>query len=76
MYDWANSAFSATVVTVLLGPYLAALISAQPDGVLNKGGYAIKAEAFYPFWVSVSVILQVILFPILGQSTKIGRWTG
>jgi len=66
MYDWANSAFSATVVTVLLGPYLAALISKQPDGVLYVGGYAIEAEAFYPFCVSVSVILQVLLLPILG----------
>lgn len=66
MYDWANSAFSATVVTVLLGPYLAALINTQPDGVLHFGGYAIEAEAFYPFCVSVSVILQVILLPILG----------
>lgn len=66
MYDWANSAFSATVVTVLLGPYLTALINQQPDGVLVVGGYAIEAEAFYPFCVSVSVILQVILLPILG----------
>jgi MFS transporter, UMF1 family len=66
MYDWANSAFSATVVTVLLGPYLTALINQQPDGVLVVAGYAIEAEAFYPFCVSVSVILQVILLPILG----------
>ena len=25
MYDWANSAFSTTVVTALLGPYILAL---------------------------------------------------
>lgn len=66
MYDWANSAFSATVVTVLLGPYLAALINKQPEGVLVVAGYPIEAEAFYPFCVSVSVILQVILLPLLG----------
>jgi MFS-type transporter involved in bile tolerance (Atg22 family) len=29
-YDWANSAFSTTVVTVLLGPYLTT--AAQPGG--------------------------------------------
>jgi UMF1 family MFS transporter len=77
MYDWANSAFSATVVTVLLGPYLAALISKQPDGVLYVGGYAIEAEAFYPFCVSVSVILQVIFLPILGtlaDHTNLKKW--
>ena len=66
MYDWANSAFSTTVVTTFLGPYLAALIAAQPDGVLWVGGYSIEAAAFYPFCVSVSVILQVIFLPILG----------
>ncbi|MCB0176003.1 MAG: MFS transporter [Anaerolineae bacterium] len=66
MYDWANSAFSATVVTVLLGPYLAALINARPGGVLVVGGYAIEAEAFYPFCVSISVVLQVLFLPVLG----------
>ena len=37
MYDWANSAFSTTVGTVFLGPYLAALAEAaakaSPDGM-------------------------------------------
>ena len=28
MYDWANSTFSTTVVTALLGPYLTALAQA------------------------------------------------
>jgi UMF1 family MFS transporter len=27
MYDWANSAFSTTIGTVFLGPYLASLAS-------------------------------------------------
>ncbi|MCG3211421.1 MAG: hypothetical protein FOGNACKC_05067 [Anaerolineae bacterium] len=66
MYDWANSAFSAVVVTVLLGPYLAALIKTQPGGVLLVAGTAIEPEAFYPFCVSISVILQVIFLPLLG----------
>jgi UMF1 family MFS transporter len=66
MYDWANSAFSSTVVTTFLGPYLAALIAAQPDGVLTILGYRIEAGAFFPFCVSISVVLQVILLPLLG----------
>lgn len=66
MYDWANSAFGAVVVTVLLGPYLAALIEAQPGGLLHVAGFAIEPEAFYPFCVSVSVILQVMCLPLLG----------
>jgi len=66
MYDWANSAFSTTVVTTFLGPYLAVLIEAQPGGALQVLGFPIEAEAFYPFCVSISVILQVIFLPILG----------
>jgi UMF1 family MFS transporter len=67
MYDWANSAFSTTVVTTFLGPYLTALIAIRPNGMLTIGRYQIEAEAFYPFCVSISVVLQVILLPILGS---------
>ncbi len=77
MYDWANSAFSAVVVTVLLGPYLAALIKAQPGSVLPVMGYAIEPEAFYPFCVSISVILQVLFLPLLGtlaDHTSLKKW--
>jgi UMF1 family MFS transporter len=31
MYDWANSAFSTTVATVFLGPYLTSLANAAAD---------------------------------------------
>lgn len=67
MYDWANSAFSSTVVTTFLGPYLAALIAAQPDGVVTVLGRSIEAEAYFPFCVSISVILQVVMLPLLGS---------
>lgn len=65
MYDWGNSAFSATVVTTFLGPYLAGLAKAG-DGFVNFFGYQVEGAAFFPFCVSVSVILQVFLLPILG----------
>jgi len=66
MYDWANSAFSTTVVTAFLGPYLAALIASRPGGTLPLHTYLIEPEAFYPFCVTVSVILQVLFLPLLG----------
>lgn len=65
MYDWANSAFSVTVVTTFLGPYLVGLAEAQ-GGVVNVLGYPVQGEAFFPFCVSISVVLQVIFLPILG----------
>ncbi len=66
MYDWANSAFSTTVVTAFLGPYLSAIIDTRPSHTLSIGTYAIEADAFFPFCVTISVILQVLFLPILG----------
>ena len=65
MYDWANSAFSTTVATTFLGPYLASLATAQ-GGTVNFLGLHIEGAAFFPFCVSVSVALQVLFLPILG----------
>lgn len=66
MYDWANSAFSTTVVTAFLGPYLAGLIASRPFGTLPLGPFQIEADAFFPFCVSISVVAQVLLLPLLG----------
>ena len=64
MYDWANSAFSTIVVTTLLGPYLTGL--AEAAGGVRVPGAVIQPAAFFPACVSVSVIFQVMLLPILG----------
>jgi UMF1 family MFS transporter len=70
MYDWANSAFSTTVGTVFLGPYLASLVAtaakAFPDGFARFLGIPIAPDSFLPYCVSLSVLLQVIFLPILG----------
>src|SRR5580765_2655952 len=70
MYDWANSAFQTTVVTVLCGPYLTALAQAavgDNGAVLRIGGFtAVTAKSLFPYSVSLSVLLQVILLPVLG----------
>ncbi len=65
MYDWGNSAFSTTVVTTFLGPYLASLAEVR-GGFVNFFGYQVEGAAFFPLCVSVSVIMQVFLLPILG----------
>ncbi len=67
MYDWANSAFSTTVVTTFLGPYLAVLIAARAGGILPLGPFNIEPDAFYPFCVTLSVLLQIIFLPLLGS---------
>ncbi|MEP6706500.1 MAG: MFS transporter [Pyrinomonadaceae bacterium] len=71
MYDWANSAFSTTVATTLLGVYLTGLA----QGVLgNENGTIISfwplgsvtAKSFFPFCVAISVFLQTFFLPVLG----------
>jgi UMF1 family MFS transporter len=70
VYDWANSAFSTTVIRVLAGPYLTQL--AQHDvgrnGVVATLGPfgSITALSLFPYCISTSVFLQVLLLPVLG----------
>ena len=68
MYDWANSAFSTTVGTVFLGPYLASLAAeaakAFPDGMARFAGIPVAPDSFLPYCVSFSVGLQVLFLPI------------
>ncbi|MGB9739618.1 MFS transporter [Chloroflexus sp.] len=67
-YDWANSAFSTTVVTVFLGPYLTAVArnAADANGFVYPFGIPVAAGSFFPYVVSLSVLLQVFFLPVLG----------
>lgn len=70
MYDWANSAFQTTVVTVLIGPYLTTLAqqAVGDNGVVLALGPlgAVTAKSFYPYCIALSVFLQIFLLPLLG----------
>ncbi len=67
-YDWANSAFATTVVTVFLGPYLTIITQAAADAndLVRPLGLPVKSGSFFPYVVSLSVLMQVIVLPILG----------
>ena len=70
MYDFANSAFSTTVGTVFLGPYVASLAraAAEAAGTTNATflGISVAPDSFMPYCISFSVGLQVLFLPILG----------
>ena len=70
LYDWANSAFQTTVITVLIGPYLTDLAQRDvgPNGiVVHLGPFgSITATSLFPYCISASVFLQVLLLPLLG----------
>ncbi|NLO19433.1 MAG: MFS transporter [Ignavibacteria bacterium] len=73
-YDWANSGFYTTVITVFLGPYLTTIVknAADASGYIYFLGIPIFAGTFFPFVVSISVILQVAFLPLIGA---IADWT-
>ncbi|RRR68161.1 MAG: MFS transporter [Candidatus Viridilinea halotolerans] len=74
-YDWANSAFSTTVVTVFLGPYLTSVARAAADseGLVYPLGIPLAAGSFFAYMVSLSVLMQVLFLPIMGAIADYSR---
>lgn len=69
LYDFANSAFSSTVVTLFLGPYLTELAksAASTSGYIYPLGIEVDARSYWSYLVSLSVAMQVVLLPVLGS---------
>ena len=74
-YDWANSAFSATVLAVFLGPFLTSVTEVAAGcglgaddctGRVHPLGITVAAGSFYPYVVSLSVLLTVVVLPVMG----------
>jgi MFS transporter, UMF1 family len=75
-YDWAASAFSTTVVTVFLGPYLTAIARTAAgcptdtevdcDTRIRLLFFDILPGQLFPYLVSFSVFLVVIALPLVG----------
>jgi UMF1 family MFS transporter len=70
MYDWANSAFSTTIGTVFLAPYVASLARAAAEragtSTIPFFGIPVAPDSFLPYCISFSVGMQVLFLPILG----------
>ncbi|HEX8627104.1 MAG TPA: MFS transporter [Catenuloplanes sp.] len=75
LYDWANSAFPTTVVTVFLGPYLTAVAKAAAGcasddpcrgRTVDVLGLAVAPGSLFPYAVSLSVFLTVFVLPVAG----------
>ncbi|HWH01997.1 MAG TPA: MFS transporter [Pilimelia sp.] len=74
-YDWAMSAFSTTVITVFLGPFLTAVTKraagCAPDADVCAAavyplGVKVAAGSYFPYLVSLSVLLTVFVLPVVG----------
>jgi UMF1 family MFS transporter len=74
-YDWANSAFSTTVITVFLGPFLTSVTEQAAGcplgaddctGRVHPLGITVAAGSYFPYLVSLSVFLTVFVLPVMG----------
>src|SRR5579884_1095103 len=74
-YDWANSPFSSTVVTLFLGPYLTALAksAAGSAGRVYPLGIPVDPRSWWGYLISLSVITQVIALPLFGTIADYSR---
>ncbi|MGW0394749.1 MFS transporter [Streptomyces sp. NPDC003042] len=75
-YDFAVSVYSASVLTVFLGPYLTSVAKAAADseGFVHPLGIPVRAGSFFAYSVSASVILAVLLMPVVGAiADRTGR---
>ncbi len=81
-YDWANSAFYTTVVTLFLGPYLTELAKAAAglQGYIYPLGVPVDTRSYWGYLVALSVVSQVICLPVLGAladfSPRKKTWLG
>ncbi len=69
LYDWANSAFYTTVVSVLIGPYLINLATkavGENGVILDLFFFSVTPKGLPSFCIAISVISMVLFLPILG----------
>jgi MFS transporter, UMF1 family len=67
-YDWANSAFPTTVLTVFLGPYLIDIAerAAGQAPFVDVLGFDVRPGAYFSFVVGVAAVLQIVFMPLAG----------
>ncbi|MEU6061726.1 MFS transporter [Streptomyces sp. NPDC047097] len=69
-YDFACSVYSTSVLTVFVGPYLTSVAkaAADPDGFVHPLGIPVRAGSVFPYAVSASLVLAVLLMPLAGAA--------
>ncbi|WP_159943265.1 MULTISPECIES: MFS transporter [unclassified Nocardiopsis] len=87
VYDWANSVFITSVVTVLIGPYLSNLACASAGAAdsaacldpslsltpLGLGFLSLHPNALYPALTTLAILLQILLLPLVGAMVDHSR---
>ncbi|WP_329132294.1 MFS transporter [Streptomyces sp. NBC_00670] len=75
-YDWACSVYSTSVLTVFIGPYLTSVAksAADSDGYVHPLGIPVRAGSYFPYCVSLSVVIAIVVMPLAGaRADRSGR---
>ena len=76
LYDSGASSFATSVLTVFFGPFITAVAHNAAAGAdaFTLLGIPISPGAYYPYLISISVLIQIILLPALGSfADRTGR---
>lgn len=67
-YAFADHAFYTTLLAVFLGPYLTSIAEKAADGHgdVHPLGITVASGSYYPYLISVSVLLSVFTLPVVG----------
>jgi len=73
-YDWANSAYFTTIVTVLFGPYMIAVTKAAAPDCSGEGciekleilGLGVAAGSLGGYLITFSTLLGALVLPLVG----------
>ena len=66
LYDWANQAFSLTVVTVLVPQLLSSMFELSTGGGSEIGSLEITGDTFYAIILGMASLFVAITSPVLG----------
>ena len=81
LYDWANSVFTTSVLTVFIGPYLSNLACSSVgadaqaclDPGLSLGLFGLHPNALYPALTTAAILIQIVLLPVFGAMVDHSR---
>ena len=75
LYDWANSVFATSGITLFIPRYVAILAMAaqDPGGYVYPLGIPVAAASYWYYLVSFSVVCQALVLPLVGAIADYGR---
>jgi hypothetical protein len=71
-YDWASAVFTTVLTSVFFGPYVTSVAERAVDaqGHVRPLGIPVAAGSYFPYLVSLSVAVQIVVLPAAAALTR------